>query len=45
MEYCDLLDKADECEDPYMRMAYACEFLLLSPTTPPLMLYHGWLSF
>ncbi|KAG2552966.1 hypothetical protein PVAP13_9KG493000 [Panicum virgatum] len=23
MEYCELLDKADECEDPYMRMAYA----------------------
>jgi hypothetical protein len=26
MEYCELLDKADECEDPYMRMVYACEF-------------------
>lgn len=26
MEYCELLDKADECEDPYMRMAYACKF-------------------
>lgn len=26
MEYCELLDKADQCEDPYMRMAYACEF-------------------
>ncbi|XP_020399964.2 oxysterol-binding protein-related protein 3C [Zea mays] len=23
MEYCELLDKADECEDPYMRMVYA----------------------
>ena len=26
MEYCELLDKADECEDPYMRMAYAGEY-------------------
>lgn len=25
MEYCDLLDKADQCEDPYMRLVYACE--------------------
>ncbi|AQK55763.1 Oxysterol-binding protein-related protein 3B [Zea mays] len=23
MEYCELLDKADECEDPYMHMVYA----------------------
>ncbi|ONL96552.1 Oxysterol-binding protein-related protein 3B [Zea mays] len=23
MEYCELLDKADECEDPYMCMVYA----------------------
>jgi hypothetical protein len=23
MEYCELLDKADECDDPYMRMVYA----------------------
>nr|CAB3496356.1 unnamed protein product [Digitaria exilis] len=23
MEYCELLEKADQCEDPYMRMAYA----------------------
>lgn len=23
MEYSHLLDKADECEDPYMRMVYA----------------------
>jgi hypothetical protein len=23
MEYCELLDKADECEDPYMRLVYA----------------------
>jgi len=32
MEYCELLDKADECEDPYMRMAYACEFFPLFPS-------------
>jgi hypothetical protein len=34
MEYCELLDKADECEDPYMRMVYACEFALPSAATP-----------
>lgn len=33
MEYCDLLDKADECDDPHMRMVYACEFALPSPAT------------
>lgn len=26
MEYCHLLDLADECEDPYMRLVYACEY-------------------
>ncbi|KAF3775726.1 hypothetical protein EJ110_NYTH49747 [Nymphaea thermarum] len=25
MEYCSLLDQADECEDPYMRLVYACK--------------------
>lgn len=25
MEYSYLLDRADECEDPYMRLVYACE--------------------
>ncbi|KAK3206281.1 hypothetical protein Dsin_020327 [Dipteronia sinensis] len=28
MEYCDLLDKADECEDPYMRMVYATSWAI-----------------
>ncbi|VAI07256.1 unnamed protein product [Triticum turgidum subsp. durum] len=28
MEYCDLLDKADECEDPHMRMVYASTWAL-----------------
>lgn len=28
MEYSHLLDKADECEDPYMRLVYACEYIL-----------------
>ncbi|KAL6979164.1 Oxysterol-binding protein-related protein 3C, partial [Sarracenia purpurea var. burkii] len=26
MEYSYLLDQADECEDPYMRLVYACEY-------------------
>lgn len=26
MEYCHLLDLADECEDPYMRMVYTCKY-------------------
>jgi hypothetical protein len=34
MEYCELLDKADECEDPYMRMVYACKSALRSAATP-----------
>jgi len=25
MEYCHLLDLADESEDPYMRLVYACK--------------------
>lgn len=25
MEYSHLLDQADECEDPYMRLVYACK--------------------
>lgn len=29
MEYSHLLDLADECEDPYMRLVYACKY---SPT-------------
>lgn len=29
MEYSYLLDQADKCEDPYMRMVYACKSLLL----------------
>lgn len=29
MEYSYLLDQANECEDPYMRLVYACEFLFL----------------
>ncbi|KAH7550021.1 hypothetical protein JRO89_XS13G0121000 [Xanthoceras sorbifolium] len=28
MEYCNLLDKADECEDPYMRMVYATSWAI-----------------
>lgn len=28
MEYSHLLDKADECEDPYMRLVYACKDIL-----------------
>ena len=26
MEYSYLLDRADECEDPYMRLVYACKY-------------------
>lgn len=29
MEYSYLLDQADECEDPYMRLVYACKYMLL----------------
>lgn len=29
MEYSYLLDRADECEDPYMRLVYASEYSLL----------------
>mgnify|MGYP000647986826 CR=1 FL=1 len=25
MEYAHLLDLADECEDPYLKLAYACK--------------------
>ncbi|CAL5368397.1 unnamed protein product [Camellia sinensis] len=28
MEYSYLMDLADECEDPYMRLVYACNILL-----------------
>jgi hypothetical protein len=35
MEYCELLDKADECDDPYMRMVYACELSLASVAARP----------
>lgn len=28
LEYTHLLDLADECEDPYMRVAYVCKFIL-----------------
>ena len=30
MEYSHLLDLADECEDPYMRLVYACKYENLS---------------
>lgn len=26
MEYTHLLDLADECEDPHMKMVYACKY-------------------
>jgi len=26
MEYSHLLDQADECEDPYLRLVYACKY-------------------
>ena len=26
MEYSHLLNLADECEDPYMKMVYACKY-------------------
>ena len=29
MEYSYLLDRADECEDPCMRLVYACEYFHL----------------
>ncbi|CAN6442710.1 unnamed protein product [Victoria cruziana] len=28
MEYCSLLDQADECEDPYMRLVYASSWAI-----------------
>ena len=28
MEYSYLLDQADECEDPYMVLVYACKYSL-----------------
>lgn len=28
MEYSYLLDQANKCDDPYMRMVYACENLV-----------------
>lgn len=30
MEYSYLLDQADKCDDPYMRMVYACKYFLSS---------------
>jgi len=30
MEYSHLLNLADECEDPYMRLVYACKYQNLS---------------
>lgn len=36
MEYSNLLDQADECEDPYMRLVYAGEqTFLLNPRQIP----------
>lgn len=32
MEYSYLLDQADKCDDPYMRMVYACKYFFLVMT-------------
>ena len=29
MEYSYLLDQADECEDPYLRLVYACKYIYI----------------
>ena len=42
MEYSHLLDMADETEDPYMRMVYACKHFSSLPSCS--LCVHVWLN-
>lgn len=34
MEYSNLLDLADKCEDPYLRLVYACKYSFVEIVKP-----------